>query len=194
MSPITHFLSGWALANRMRMERRDRALVTWACVIPDVDGLGAIPEWLTRNSANPLTWFADYHHMLHNAAFAIAVALAAAAVATKRWKTALLVLVSFHLHLLEDIAGAKGPDGYWSIPYLFPFSKGSYTWAGQWPLNGWQNFAITFALMGFAFWLAWARGRSPLELFSQRVDAAFMVALRRRFPRGNNKGRAAGAS
>src|SRR5512140_1913359 len=170
MSPVTHFLSGWALANSTRFDRRDRALVTWACVIPDVDGLGAVPQWLTRNSAHPLTWFSDYHHLLHNFAFAIAVTIAGFAAATRRWKTALFVCLAFHLHLLEDIVGAKGPDGYWSIPYLFPFSRHSYIWSGQWPLNGWQNFTLTFALLGFAFWLAWARDRSPLELFSKRAD------------------------
>jgi hypothetical protein len=62
-------------------------------------------------------------------------------------------------------------------------SRWSYTWRGQWPLNGWQNFVLTFVLLGFAFWLAWARGRSPLELFSTRADEAFVKALRARIPR-----------
>lgn len=183
LSPVTHFLSGWALANSTRFERRDRALVTWACVIPDIDGLGAIPQLLTRNSAHPLNWFSQYHHMLHNFTFSIVVTIVACTVATRRWKAGLFVFLSFHLHLLEDVVGAKGPDGYWSIPYLFPFSRWSYTWPGQWPLNGWQNFAFTFTLLGFTFWLAWSRGRSPLELFSKRADEAFVKALRARFPR-----------
>ncbi len=183
MSPITHFLSGWALANVTRFEKRDRALVTWACVIPDVDGLGAIPQWLTRNSAHPLNWFSDYHHMLHNIAFAVAVTLGAVVIARQRWKTALFVLLAFHLHLLEDLVGAKGPDGYWSIPYLLPFSRWTWTWSGQWPLNGWQNFTLTGLLLVMTFWLAWARGRSPLELFSSRADAAFVEAVRARVGR-----------
>src|SRR4051794_36241284 len=62
MSPVTHFLSGWALANATPFDHRDRALVTWACVIPDIDGFGAVPQWLTRNSAHPLNWFSDYYH------------------------------------------------------------------------------------------------------------------------------------
>lgn len=57
MSPVTHFLSGWVLANCAKLDRKDRALVTLACVIPDIDGLGIIPEILTRNSAHPLLWF-----------------------------------------------------------------------------------------------------------------------------------------
>ena len=186
MSPVTHFLNGWALANVTPFEKRDRALVTWACVLPDIDGFGAVPQWLTRNSAHPLTWFSDYHHMLHNFAFAIAVTIAAFALATKKWKTALFACLAFHLHLLEDIAGSKGPDGYWSVPYVLPFSRSTYTWTGQWPLNGWQNMTLTAMLLGMTFWLAWARGYSPLGLFSARADAAFIAAIRGRFPRATS--------
>jgi len=31
---------------------------------PDLDGLGIIPELLTRNSSHPLLWFSLYHHSL----------------------------------------------------------------------------------------------------------------------------------
>src|SRR5579863_10475211 len=116
MSPVTHFLSGWVLANGAKLERRDRALVTLACVIPDVDGLGIIPELLTRHSAHPLLWFSLYHHALHNLAFALLVTVIAFAIAMRKWTTGLLVLLSFHLHLLEDVLGSRGPDGdQWPI-------------------------------------------------------------------------------
>ena len=48
MSPVTHFLSGWALANLARLERRDRMLVTLSVVVPDSDGLGIVAEVLAR--------------------------------------------------------------------------------------------------------------------------------------------------
>ena len=52
MNPVTHFLTGWALANCVpSLDRKERAMVGLACVIPDVDGLGAIADLLTRNSA-----------------------------------------------------------------------------------------------------------------------------------------------
>ncbi len=181
MSPVTHFLSGWVLANVTPLERRDRAIVALSCVVPDVDGLGAIPEVLTKNSAHPLTWFADYHHLLHNFVFALVVAVTAFALATRRWKTALFSLIAFHLHLLEDVAGSRGPAGdYWSVPYFLPFSRLSWTWGGQWPLNSWQNITITIFLLMITFWLAWARGYSPLEIISEKVDSAFVGALRQR--------------
>jgi hypothetical protein len=63
MSPITHFLMGWAAANAVpSLGKRDRALVTWSGVEPDIDGLGIIADGLTRNSSHPLQWWGDYHH------------------------------------------------------------------------------------------------------------------------------------
>jgi inner membrane protein len=188
MSPVTHFLSGWVLANCVRLDSRDRAIVTLACVVPDIDGLGIVPELLTRNSAHPLLWFTFYHHYLHNLAFAVLVAVVAAALAKEQWKTSLLAFLSFHLHLLEDLVGSRGPDGYqWPIPYLKPFSDAlQLSWAGQWRLDGWQNIVITLALLSVTMWLAWRRGFSPLEMISGRADLAFVKTLRQRFPLREN--------
>src|SRR5580692_12394646 len=108
MSPVTHFFTGWVFANCFNLGRRDRALVTLACVAPDVDGLGIIPELLTRNSSHPLLWFTLYHHSLHTLAFALAVAVVSFVLARQRWRTAWLALLSFHLHLWEDMAGSRG--------------------------------------------------------------------------------------
>jgi membrane-bound metal-dependent hydrolase YbcI (DUF457 family) len=184
MSPVTHFLTGWVFANCFRLDRRDRALVTLASVVPDIDGLGIIPELLTRNAPHPLLWFSLYHHRLHNLAFAVLVAAIAFALASQKWKTGLLALLSFHLHLLEDILGSRGPDGYqWPIPYLAPFSSTvQLTWRGQWGLNAWPNIAITVVFLLTTFWLAWRRGFSPIEMVSARADGSFVAALRRRFP------------
>lgn len=184
MSPVTHFLTGWILANSASLSRRERALVTLAGVVPDIDGLGIVAEYLTRNSRHPLEWFSAYHHSLHSLPFAVVVAAATFALATQRWKTASLAFLSFHIHLLEDLVGSRGPDRYqWPIPYLMPFSRAcELTWHGQWMLNAWPNFAIAISLLLLTFYLAWKRGRSPLEMVSLRADAAFVAALRTRIP------------
>ena len=186
MSPVTHFFTGWVFANCASLDRRDRCLVALACVVPDVDGLGIIPELLTRNTTHPLLWFSLYHHSLHSLTFALVVTAASIALARQKWKTGLLALVSFHLHLFEDLLGSRGPDGdSWPIPYMKPFSQIELTWQGQWQLNAWPNVAITVALLMTTFWLAWWRGFSPLEMISEKADSAFVSALRRRFPRGS---------
>jgi inner membrane protein len=184
VNPLTHFLIGWGVANTAELERKERAIVTLAGVAPDLDGLGAIPEILTRHSAHPLNWFSDYHHVLgHNLGFALVVTAASFLLATRRWKTAALALVSFHLHLLCDVIGARGPEGeQWPIPYLSPFSQSwQWVWHGQWALNAWQNFAITGAALLAMFYWAWSRGYSPLEMVSPKADAAFVATLRKRF-------------
>ena len=177
---------GWAVANSVpSLGKRDRALVTWASVVPDLDGLGIIADRLTRNSSHPLNWWGDYHHVLgHNLGFAIVVAAVAAIVATQRLKTTLLVLLTFHLHLLADVVGARGPDGdHWPIPYLLPFSRQvQLVWSGQWALNAGPNLVITGVLIGMMLIFARQRGFSPLEMVSSKGDAAFVRSLRTRFP------------
>jgi membrane-bound metal-dependent hydrolase YbcI (DUF457 family) len=187
MNPVTHFLTGWAVANCVpSLERRERALVTLACVVPDVDGLGAVADLLTRNSEHATEWFSRYHHQLHSLPFAIFVAATCFVFAKRRWLTGILALASFHLHLLEDVLGSRGPDGYqWPIPYLAPFSRaGQIMWSGEWGLNAWPNFAITIGLLVLTFYLAWKKGFSPLEMISQKADRVFVAALRARFGDG----------
>jgi len=160
-------------------------MVTWASVVPDVDGLGIIAERLTQNARHPLTWWSDYHHVLgHNLGFAIVVATLAAIFAKQKIKVTLLVLFSFHLHLLADLVGARGPDGdQWPIPYLLPFSNQvQLAWSGQWALNAWPNMVITGGLIAIMLICARQRGFSPLEMLSSKADALFVHALRTRFP------------
>jgi hypothetical protein len=56
MSPITHFLTGWVVANSAHLNRRDRFLVTLAGIVPDLDGLDIVAEIATENTSNFLPW------------------------------------------------------------------------------------------------------------------------------------------
>jgi inner membrane protein len=181
MHPATHLLTGWAAATALPLSRRDRALVCLAGVIPDLDGLGIVAEKLTLHSEQPLYWYALYHHVLaHNLAFGLTVAAAAAAIAKERAKAAGLVLASFHLHLLADLVGSRGPDGSsWPIRYLLPIDDLELIWSGQWAFNAWPNFALTLALLLWMSWVAATRGHSPLELLSRKADAAICRVMRR---------------
>jgi LexA-binding, inner membrane-associated putative hydrolase len=235
MSPVTHFFAGWLLASvsptgrLTTLTRREKALVVAAAVAPDIDGIGIVPELLTRNTSHPLLWFSQYHHSLHTLAFALVCTLAAYIVAGPLARigplaasdpltttppttgsisdftfgpairgpqppvrrspshpgfTAFLVFISFHLHLLCDLIGARGPDGdQWPIPYLKPFSNSvQLTWYGQWALNAWQNFVITGLFLLATFWLASKYQSSPVELVSQRWNREFVTALKNRLP------------
>lgn len=150
-----------------------------------MDGLGIVPDLLTRHSSRPTEWW-GYHHLLcHNLGFAMLVTILGASLAKRRLVAGALCCASVHLHFFCDVVGARGPDGYqWPIPYLLPFAKGvEWTWSGQWALNAWPNIAITFLLLVSSLVLAVRRGCSPLEMFSKRADAAVVEALRKRFAR-----------
>lgn len=188
MNPVTHLLLGWTVANLdSSLKQRERAAVTLAGVAPDLDGLGLIAEALTRGTKHELLWWSNYHHtVLHNISFAVLVAAVAYACTGRRWRVGLLAFVSFHVHLVGDLLGARGPaNDHWPIPYLMPFSTAwQWIWEGQWELNAWPNFVITGLLLILCFYLAWKRGYSPLEMVSGRADQVFVQTLRNRFPAG----------
>ncbi len=202
MSPVTHFLAGWMVATvpalvagkSGSLNTREQAAVVAASLAPDLDGLGAMPELLTRHTSHPLLWFSNYHHSLHTLFFALIATLLLALLANRRsgsddrlrtqpTLTALLIFASFHLHLLCDLVGSRGPDGEsWPIPYLKPFSHSlQLAWSGQWQLNAWQNFAFTAGLLFATFWIAFRFSISPLQFISKRWDRLFIRTLHRRF-------------
>ena len=189
MSPITHLLISWTAANSFKLSRKERILITISGVIPDIDGLGLIFDFLFKNPDRPLQLWSKFHHVLgHNLGLGIIAAVIAFALSQRRWTVALFSFFIFHVHLFCDVIGARGPDGYqWPIPYLLPFS-GSWqlTWSGQWALNAWPNFLVTGVSLFLVFYIAWKYGRSPIEIVSTRLDNGFVNALRTRFGKPSN--------
>ena len=134
MHPSTHVLVAWLVSETGLLNRKERALVTVAAAIPDLDGLSMVADFVTRNAQKPLTWWSDYHHQLgHNLNMGLLCAFLCFTLATKRWKTALLAFIIFHLHIIGDLTDGRGPDGdQWLIAYLWPFTESlQLTWAGQ---------------------------------------------------------------
>lgn len=185
MNPATHFLTGWLIANVDHLERRDRALVTLAGVIPDADGLGILTGIASQDQEVGLYLYGQYHHVLaHNVFFGLLLAATGYALSKKKGLTTFLVLLSFHIHLLGDILSGRGPDGtIWTISYLFPvLTDVKFSWSGQWELNAWPNVVITAAALLLTLYLAWRRGFSLVNIFSVKADEAVVAALRNRFP------------
>ena len=192
MNPITHGLIGWTLASSIKVTPRERAMVTLAGLVPDVDGLGLVVDMINKMMGKTTDYWGEYHHILgHNLGLALLCTGGALIAAKHRVKTALLVFVSFHLHLLADVVGARGPDGFqWPIPYFYPFSDTvQLTWEGQWPLNGWPNILITVLLLAWMFYCAWRKGLSPLGLVSNRAEQQLIATLRGRFGEPSSMGR-----
>ena len=110
--------------------------------------------------------------------FALVIAALAFALAVQKWKTSLLALLSFHVHLFEDVLGSRGPDGYqWPISYLAPFSSSlQLAWRGHWGPNAWLNLVIAIVLLRVTFLAGMA------ERILAAADSSRVTALRRRFP------------
>ena len=183
MSPITHFLVGWTALERFQPSRRDKALVVLAGLAPDIDGLGIVVDFATRALGLPETdYYQTFHRMYgHGLPAAVVIAGVAGALGEHRWRVAIWAFVSVHLHFLCDLLGSRGttPEDLWAIYYFAPFSTAyELSWAGQWPLVGWQNMAITAVLLGIVMWRATRTGYSPLVLMSGRADAVFVATLR----------------
>ena len=184
MSPVTHFLGAWMVANSANLGKRDRCLVTVAGIIPDADAAGVIVDLVAPKPGQPWFWFSELHHLLgHNLPFCLLCLVLVGCFANRRWLTVGLGAVSFHLHLFCDLIGARGPDGcHWPMPYFWPLSDTwVWDWSGQWAFNGWQNIVITLVLLAATLFLAWKRGFSPLEMISQKVDRTLINAIHLRF-------------
>lgn len=185
MHVVTHLLAGWALAEQTRLEKRDKAIVAWASVAPDLDGFGLPIDWTTRALGEGTTLYETYHHVAgHGLPAATLFTLLCVPFLKRKPLAAAMVFVSFHLHLLFDLAGSGGgtPGDIWPLHYWWPFSDSLVAWNGQWPLTSWQNTTLTVALILYALYRAARSGASPIGLFSSRADAALVQALRDRFP------------
>jgi membrane-bound metal-dependent hydrolase YbcI (DUF457 family) len=166
----THLAISWLIGQSLS-ERRDRRLVTWAGVVPDLDALSL----LAGASA-----FSRFHHSVtHGIVAATVVTVACAAFARSRLRTAAFALVAFHVHLLCDLLGS-GVD--WSIAYFWPFSSREFVTPYGWPLASWQNALITVVALFCIGWIGVTRGRTFTETFlPAKADQAVVAVLRRRF-------------
>ena len=186
MSPLTHLVGSWLVATATTHNPRDRKLVTWAGVIPDADGLGAVADVvgsLVSGQECTFHYYQTYHHvLLHGWPAALAISTLFAGCAHQRPRVLLLCLLTFHLHLLSDLIGSRGPEvgDLWPICYSEPlFRHPIWFCKQQWKLDGWQNQIIFIALFLSSLWVATKQGFWFVEAFNSRLDARFVSVLRK---------------
>jgi membrane-bound metal-dependent hydrolase YbcI (DUF457 family) len=187
MNPITHFLASWTLADNGIGDARDRSLVTWAGVLPDLDGLGAVIDIGRGLIGQTSSSYGDYHHrLLHGLPGAIAIPAVLSIWGTRRRRVFAFGFLAVHLHLLCDLVGSRGPDpgDIWPLWYLAPLSDWPVLlWSRQWPLNAWPNILFTLLLVTYALWAAVTKGHSPVGVFSRSADVSVAATLRSRWQR-----------
>jgi inner membrane protein len=183
MSPGAHLLSSWLIANSLVTSQRERRIVTLAGLAPDMDAIGWLADRVNLWGGDVTDYYFQYHHLLVHNLFAgvVVSALACALAKTRRLLVFGLSLAVFHLHLICDLAGSRGPDGYqWPIHYLYPFyPEFEWTWSGQWELSGWQNTAITLTILAIAMTWAWKQRYSFVQVISAWLDREFFKMLER---------------
>jgi len=171
-API-HLAVSWLIGHRLP-ERRDRRLVAWSGVVPDLDALVLI------SGAGA---YSEYHHVLARGIVAAVIGIALwAALGRQRLKVMALSLVAFHVHLLCDLVGS-GRD--WSIVYFFPFSRQEYLTPYGWPLASPQNAFVWLAAVAATIWIGIKSGRTFAETFlPASADLAVVGTLRRIYSLG----------
>lgn len=184
MSPITHFLAGWAIFEPSLTNNRDKAIVCLAGVIPDLDGLGIVIDFITRLLGLPETNFYHSWHRLygHGIVAAIFFTLLASSIGINKITVAIATFLNVHLHFFCDLIGSRGstPEDLWGLYYLGPFNTHyEIVWTGQWQLVSWQNTVITIILMVITLERACRKGYSPVGLISKKADAIFINVLRK---------------
>ena len=168
-----HLAISWLAGHKLE-HRRDRRLVAWAGVVPDLDALS-------------LLWgvgaYSQYHHVLtHGLVAGLVTAGLWMAFGRQRWKVLALSLAVFHLHLLCDLVGSGVEGEHWSISYLFPFSRKEILFPWGWDLSSPQNAFVWLAAVAATAWIALRRGRTFGETFlTARADGAVAEVLRKLF-------------
>lgn len=185
MNLLTHLLASWSLAEVSGLEERDRAIVSWAGLAPDLDGLGAVVDSAARllGYGDPALYGRYHHVLLHGLFGALLLPAIGLAFARRRFAAFLWAFAAVHLHLACDLVGSRGPvaDDVWPIHYLGPFTDAvTLSWSGQWALNAWPNIVFTLGLLAFVFVRAATTGHSPVSLFNARAHSAFIATVQSR--------------
>lgn len=163
----THIMSGWCLANVVRLTARERLFCMIAATAADLDGLSIL-------FGQAAYW--DYHHVVcHNLPFALLMSAGLAAFSASRLKAFFVYLAAAHLHLVLDYFGS-GPG--WPIHYGWPLFHAVWHNPNAWEFSSWQNRVAALIFLIGVLGIAVVRQRTPVELITPDLDRRFVARLR----------------
>jgi|HubBroStandDraft_1064217.scaffolds.fasta_scaffold686426_1 inner membrane protein len=156
-----HLMMGWCTANVLPgLNKRQRAFCMIANVIPDMDGLSML-------GGQEAYW--NWHHKAgHNLTWCIISCAVLAIYSAPFWKSFILYVAQFHLHLVMDVFGS-GP--HWGIYYFWPFSNWQFdNTKYSWEFYSWENMTIGAVLLLWTIGIIYWKKRSPLEAVMPSLD------------------------
>ena len=183
MQGPSHLLVSWFYAEASDIDSpRDRRIVAWAGLAPDIDVLAYVAALvyyrLDQDAAFENVWRVVHHRYTHGLAFVLLTGVVAWMLASdrgSRWRVAMFAMLAGALHNFLDIV-AGGPT--WPVYPLWPLSELPWSASWSWTIGEWPNIVILAVCLAGAFAYARIAGRSPVECFGNRADAWFVRVVR----------------
>ncbi len=185
MQGPSHLVISWFVGEASSLDdARDRRIVAWAGLAPDVDVvayLAALAYYrLDKDLAFENVWRVVHHRYTHGILFvlltgAVAFALSRSPARSGRARIALLAMLASALHNFFDVV-AGGPT--WPIYPLWPLTEARWYASWSWTIGEWPNVALLAACLGATLLYGWYTGRSPMECFGDRADRWIVGILR----------------
>jgi len=161
-----HAVLGWAMGNIGGANRRLRAWCVIGAVLPDID---AIPFVFGAQA------YGRWHHTFGHNVFLWAVFVGWVTFKCRSRRALLLSFLSFGSHLLAD-AQFSG----WKLHLFWPFSNVGYLFSGAVGLDSPINTRLVYGSFALAGVLAWLYQRTPIDLFSAKLDQLLLSFFRRK--------------
>ncbi|OGA37407.1 MAG: hypothetical protein A3G24_04135 [Betaproteobacteria bacterium RIFCSPLOWO2_12_FULL_62_13] len=186
MQGASHLVLSWGFAESVGLRSaRDRTIVAWAGLAPDIDVLayiGALLYYrLDQGLAFENVWQVVHHRYTHGLGFVLLTGFASYALASQaggrsgRAWVALLAMLASAIHNFFDLVGG-GPT--WPVYPLWPLSETPWSASWSWAIGEWPNIVILIACLGGTLLYARLVGRSPFECLGARADRWLVGVVR----------------
>jgi hypothetical protein len=163
MSPLTHLLIAWIVANIFSLNLKERRFCMIMGVIADIDGV------FTLFSQD---LFIKYHHTLgHWLVFGIPLALIFTVLSENKKSSFGAYSLAFSLHLIADIVGS----GWQVHPFMPLVNTGfsAYPTLSVEMIYSVINPAVFIGVVLISLYILFKQRRTPLEFVSKRWDRVF---------------------
>lgn len=161
-----HAALGWLIGNLGGGDRRVRNYCTVGAVLPDIDAAA----YLFGPQA-----YGEWHHTFGHNVFLWAAFTGWVGWRCGSWRAGWLAFLSFGSHLLTD-AQFSG----WKLYLFWPASRAGYVFPGAVGLEHPINYWLVYLSFVVAVLLAIACKRTPLDIFSPKLDRLVVSFFRRK--------------